>query len=98
MAQYTINEKVNLKREEEKVLAVKNVTGKAFEVAYDYSNLESEYQKQMKNALNSNETLNHTEAKEEELVKEAMHKLVDFKETPRNCTEEETKGIGKINK
>lgn len=97
MAQYTINEKVNSKREEERVLAVKNITGKSSGNDYDYSNLEAEYQNQMKDVINSNDTLNHTEAKEEEMVKEAMHKLVDFKEMPRNCTEEEKKGIGELN-
>lgn len=96
MAQYTVNEKVNAKREEEKVLDVKNVNGKSSQKDYDYSNLEAEYKKQFNEALKSNETLNHTEAKEEEMVKEAMHKLVDFEETPRNCTEEEKKGIGEI--
>lgn len=92
MAKYAVNEKVNAKREEEKVLAVKNMTGS--EKDYDYSQLEKEYKEEMKTAIKSNETLNHTEAKEEEVVKEAMQKLVDFKETPRNCSEEEKKGIG----
>lgn len=96
MAQYTINEQVNSKREQEQVLAVKNITGKTVENEYDYVNLEAEYKKQMKNAIQSNDTLNHTEAKEEELVKDAMHKLVDFNEIPRNCTEEEKKGIGTL--
>lgn len=93
MTQYTINEKINSKREEE---LARNITEFKSSADYDYSKLESEYQKQMKNAIQLNDTLNHTEAKEEELIKEAMHKLVDFKETPRNCTEEEKKGIGKI--
>lgn len=95
MAQYSINEKVNSKREEEKILAVKNITSLSSKNDYNYINLEAEYKKQLQNAIKSNETLNHTETKEEELVNEAVHKLVDFKETPRNCTEEEKNGIGK---
>lgn len=94
MAQYTMSQKVEAKREEEAVLDVKNLTD-IKEPDYDYSSFKEEYKKQIKVALHSNETLNHTEVKEEEMVKEAVHKLIDFKETPRNCTEEEKRGIGR---
>lgn len=93
MSKQITDRQVNSTREEVKILAVNNMKTPS-ENDYDYNSLESEYKKELKNVINSNDTLNHTEAKEEELMKEAVNKLVDFKETPRNCTEEEKKGIG----
>lgn len=93
MAKHITDKQVSSKREEVQIIAVKNM-GESSENDYDYRNLESAYKEELKNLVNSNETLNHTEVKEEELIKEAVNKLVDFKETPRNCSEEEKKGIG----
>lgn len=92
MSKSVLESKIQGKREKQ-ILKVINTVDKSDE-NYDYAHFKAEYNEDIKIAERSNNTLNHTEAKEEESVKEAMQKMVDFKETPRNCTKEETKGIG----
>ncbi|XP_057660856.1 uncharacterized protein LOC130896645 isoform X2 [Diorhabda carinulata] len=60
---------------------------------YDYLKLQAEFDKQIKEVVKSNDTLNYTDVKEEESVKDILKELVEIKK-PRNCTEEERKGIG----
>lgn len=94
MSAHIVAEKIEEKRQEEQVLAVKNITAPIKKIDYDYASFQADYINQVQTARKSNETLNYTDVKEEETVKEAVNKMMDFKETPRNCTKEETKGIG----
>ncbi|XP_023016667.2 uncharacterized protein [Leptinotarsa decemlineata] len=59
---------------------------------YDYSKLKQEYKEELKTIVKSNETLNYTDTKEEESLKESVRSLI--KKPLRNCTDEEKKGIG----
>lgn len=94
MSTSLVNAKIDERREEQ-ILKVINMTDKNKDENYDYGHFKAEYIDEVKLEEKSNSTLNHTEVEEEETIKEAMHKMVDFKETSRNCTEEERKGIGR---
>lgn len=96
MARGAANQKLEQKRGQEEVLRVVNMTGNVKELNYDYANFKAEYVDEVRVAKVSNETLNYTDVKEQESVKEMMGQMVDFKKTPRNCTEEERKGIGDV--
>ncbi|KAJ8958930.1 hypothetical protein NQ318_019700 [Aromia moschata] len=61
---------------------------------YDYANLKAEYNKEVKMAAKSKETLKYSTVKEDESFKDSAKALVNFKQKPRNCTAEEAKGIG----
>lgn len=56
---------------------------------YDYGELKAQYEAAEKRANNS---LKYSEVKEEESAAEAAKSLVDL--TPRNCSAEETSGLG----
>ena len=61
--------------------------------SYDYEKLRAEYDQEFSNA---NITANHTldeDNKDEETVKDAIKKIVEF-DMPRNCTKEELTEIG----
>lgn len=61
---------------------------------YNYKELHKEYHNLIETEKKSNITFNSTSYDEHESMKDAFGKIVDFKSTPRNCTEEELKGIG----
>ncbi|XP_049826513.1 uncharacterized protein LOC109598173 [Aethina tumida] len=65
----------------------------ASDVNLDYAELEREYKAQLRKKAHSNNTVNATEIKEDESLKDALGTLVDFKKS-KNCTDEERKGIG----
>lgn len=56
--------------------------------------MKNEYNENIKIAERFNKTLNYTDIKENESAKEAVNNLLNFKQIPKNCTQEETKGIG----
>lgn len=60
---------------------------------YDYESLKQEYEAAVIESKLSNKTLNFTDVKEDESVKEALEIIVKSK-IPGNCTEEEMSGIG----
>lgn len=64
---------------------------------YDYAKFKQEYDSDMKKAQGDNDTLDFVDVKEEESVKDMVKNLVNFTQTPRNCTAEEVKGIGRQN-
>lgn len=102
MAKLLIDEKIGKwsKREDEQQLLknIKNLTtNNESDQSYDYSQLKSEYFKEIKTAEKSNNTLNFSDNpdKEDESFKErAVDVVVDLKKTPKNCTAEESDGIG----
>lgn len=84
MAKTLIDEKIEQKRDNE---------DKNQDIAYDYNNFKAEYNQEVKEAQFKTETLNFTDPKEDESVEDAVEAVVEIKE-PKNCTEEEMKGIG----
>lgn len=78
-----------LKRSDEEETADKNDS-----VNYDYNSLKAGYDKEIKEAKDSADTLKYSTVKEEESLKDSLKEMVDFKKTPKNCTAEEMKGIG----
>ncbi|KAI4468927.1 defective proboscis extension response dpr -related [Holotrichia oblita] len=61
---------------------------------YDYASFKKEYENDMKKAKGKNDTLDFVDVTEEESFKDVMKSMINFTKTPRNCTEEEIKGIG----
>lgn len=64
------------------------------EEQYDYAKLHSEYRKNIETVKASNITLNYTDTKEDDSLKDTLKTLADVKDEPKNCTKEETSGIG----
>ncbi|RZC39219.1 hypothetical protein BDFB_007510, partial [Asbolus verrucosus] len=89
MAKSLIDSKIERKREEEK----DNQENEKVE-HYDYNSFKAEYDADVKKAQKQNDTLNFTDVKEDESLKEAVENIVDFNKEPKNCTAEEMKGIG----
>lgn len=63
-------------------------------ISYDYNNFKAGYDKEIKDAENSGDTLKYSTVKEEESLKDAVKEMIDFRKTPKNCTAEEMNGIG----
>lgn len=61
---------------------------------YNYEELKREYELEMQDPVNLNQTFNYTDIREKESVKDALETVVDFNTPPKNCTGEESKGIG----
>ncbi|KAJ8977157.1 hypothetical protein NQ317_015480 [Molorchus minor] len=61
---------------------------------YDYMNFKAEYENNVKQEQKSNDTVRYSTVKESESLRDSAKELIAFKETPRNCTAEEMKGIG----
>lgn len=60
---------------------------------YDYNSLKEEYYSNIKKTEILNDTLNYTEIKDEESLKDALASVIGNKNV-RNCTIEERQGIG----
>lgn len=87
MAKDLINSKIQEKREEENVET-------STKEDYDYNNFKLEYEKEITNEKNTNETANLTDIKEDESFKDAVNTILKFNNVTKNCTEEERVGIG----
>lgn len=64
---------------------------------YDYASFKKEYETDMQKAKGKNDTLDFVDAAKDESLKDVIKSMVNFTKTPRNCTKEEIKGVGKIN-
>lgn len=92
MVKSMLDDDVKEKREE---LILKNITSHVKESEYDYEMFKDEYKQEISQLQRLNSTFNYTDVKEDENFEEAVESLVDFEKKPRNCTKEESKGIGK---
>ncbi|CAG9863411.1 unnamed protein product [Phyllotreta striolata] len=61
---------------------------------YDYNKLKEQFDNEVKQASVSNETVNYTNVKEDESIKDSIKTFLDIGKEPKNCTNEERKGIG----